>query len=137
MSQMGRLWSAPTRDIAAFVWRRALRGRSSGGHGVIRFAGDQKLGPLERRRDDVNREAAARYLPRMRRSEGPVTVIVAGERLRGDPLKSRSCGWDRFVSRLDIHEVDSDHFKMMTHEPYVSQVADILEKGMRQADAPA
>jgi len=136
-SQLGRLWSAPARDTAAYLWRRVLHGRPSFGHGVIRFAGDQKLGPLEQQRDDVNREAAARYLPRMRRSEGPVTVIVAGERLRGDPLKSRSCGWDMFVKRVDVHEVDSDHFKMLTDEPYVSQMAGILEKGMRKVDAPA
>ncbi|HEY8206801.1 MAG TPA: amino acid adenylation domain-containing protein [Myxococcaceae bacterium] len=133
MAQMGRLWSAPSRDVASFLWRRVRHGRPPPGHGVIRFAGDQKLGPLEQQRDDVNREAAGRYLPRMRRSEGPVTVIVAGDRLRGDPLKSRSCGWDMFVSKLDIHEVDSDHFKMLTDEPYVSQMADILEKGMQQA----
>jgi len=137
MWQLGRLWSAPARDTAAYLWRRALRGRAPSGHGVVRFAGDQKLGPLDRRRDDANREAIARYLPRMRRTEGPAMVIVAGERLRGDPLKSRSCGWDRFVSRLDIHEVDSDHFRMLTDEPHVSQVADLLEKGLRQADPPA
>ncbi|HVE83427.1 MAG TPA: thioesterase domain-containing protein, partial [Myxococcales bacterium] len=136
-AQLARLWSAPPGDVLSFLWRRIRHGRPSPREGLVRYTDDQKLGPLERQRDDTNRDAAVRYLPRLRPFEGPVTLIVSGERLRHDPLKSPSCGWSAYIPSLDIHRIEADHFRMLSDQPHVSEMAAILEAGMRRVDGDA
>ncbi|HYV43738.1 MAG TPA: AMP-binding protein, partial [Myxococcaceae bacterium] len=132
-AQLRRLFTAPPLDVAAFVWRRVLHGRPPLRHGLVRYAEDQKIGPLEEARDEANRQAAARYLTAgMRSSREPVTLIVAGERLREDPLKSPSCGWESYLSALDLHTVKGDHFQLL-EEPGVARTAEILTGAMDRA----
>jgi amino acid adenylation domain-containing protein len=137
LAQIARLRSAPLRNIAAFVSRR-LREKFGAPHmEFMRYRNDKRLGPLEERRDAVNRDAAAQYMPRIQPFVGHVTLIASGERLREDPLKSPSCGWSPHVPSLDIHTVDADHFRLMSDDPYVSEMAEVLAGQMRQADASA
>jgi len=78
--------------------------------------------------DASKHAAAAAYMPRLRPFTGDVTLFVASARLRADPLKSASCGWDRYIGSLAIHALDTDHFRMMSDEPYVTQVAGVLAR---------
>jgi amino acid adenylation domain-containing protein len=133
-AQLSRLWTAPPRDVATFLWRRVLHGRPPLRHGLVKYAEDRKIGPLEEARDEANRQAAARYLGGMRASAEPVTLVVAGTRLREDPLKSPKCGWEPYLAAIDVHPVDGDHFQIL-EEPYVSRTAAILATGMQRADA--
>jgi phthiocerol/phenolphthiocerol synthesis type-I polyketide synthase D len=137
LSQVARLASAAPRDVVAFISRR-LRGRLRTPHAeLMRHRGDIRLGPLEERRDAVNRDAAARYMKLIRPFSGRATMIAAGQRLRDDPLKSPSCGWSPHIPRLDVHVVDADHFRIMKDDPYVSEIANIVARQIRQADASA
>ncbi len=137
LAQMRRLFSAPSRDVAAFFARR-MRGPYDPLDEEIKHAGDPRVAPLDVRRVATNREAAEHYLRRLRPYEGEVTLIVSGERLRNDPLKSPDCGWGPFVASLDVHTIDAGHFRMMSHEPFVSQMAAVVAARLeRCADAPA
>ncbi len=134
LSEIARLRSASSRDVAAFVLRR-LREKFARTHGeFLRYQEDEKLGPLEERRESVNRDAAAQYMPRIQPFVGNVTVITSGERLRMDPLKSPSCGWSPYVPSLDVHAVDADHFRLISDQPYVSEMAEILARRMQRAE---
>ena len=126
VAQLGRVASAPSRDVAAFIFRRLWEKRDPTGLQFRQYADDRRLGPLEERRDITNRGAAEHYMRRLRPLEGSATLIVSGERLRKDPLKSPSCGWGPYIASLDVHALDTDHFRMMDHEPYVSEMAEII-----------
>ncbi|HZN92212.1 MAG TPA: thioesterase domain-containing protein, partial [Myxococcales bacterium] len=136
VSQLARLLSAPPGDVAVFVARRIRQGRMPPHDVFVRYEQDEKLGPLEKRRDDVNRDAAARYMPRIRPFAGNVTLIVSGERLQEDPLKSPDCGWGPYIPSIDLHRVAADHFRMLSDDPHVSEMAAILVAGMQRADRP-
>ncbi len=133
MSQLGRLVSAPPRDVGAFILRRFRKKRGASGIEFGRYTDDAKLGPLEERRDAANRDAAAKYMGVLRPFASAVTLIVSGDRLRDDPLKSPSCGWEPYVASLDVHTLDTDHFRMLMDDPYVADVARILANGMQRA----
>jgi thioesterase domain-containing protein len=90
------------------------------------------VGPLERQRDEINYRASAEYMALMRPFDGPVTLIASGERLRVDPLKSRTGGWSPFIASLDVEMIDADHFRMLSDDPYVSQLANILVERLRR-----
>ena len=130
LSQAGRILSASPRDVVAFVSRRVREALGPTRSEFVRYHQDEKLSQMDERRDVVNREAAAHYMTRVRPFAGNVTLIVSGERLRRDPLKSPSCGWRPYIPSLDIHTVDADHFPMMSDDPYVSEMAEILAKQM-------
>ncbi len=137
VSELARLRSASLRDVLAFVSRR-LRQKLAGDQGeYLRYQGDEKLGPLEERRESVNRDAAAQYMPRILPFAGNVTLITSGERLRMDPLKSPSCGWSPYIPTLDIHALAADHFRLISDEPYVSEMAEILATRMQWAETSA
>jgi amino acid adenylation domain-containing protein len=137
LSQLGRVISASPRDVTSFVVRRLREGRKSGQEEFGRYRLDETLGPLEERRDAVNREAAAHYMARIRPLPGNVLLVVSGDRLRNDPLKSPSYGWGSYLPQLDIHTVEADHFRMMSDDPYVTEVARALANGMDEAKTPA
>jgi amino acid adenylation domain-containing protein len=137
LSQLARLRSASAGDVVAFVARR-LREKLGSPHAeFMRYREDARLGPLEERREAVNRDAASRYMPRIRPFPGHATLIASGERLRADPLKSPSCGWSPHIRSLDVHTIDADHFRLMSDDPYVSEMADVLARQMQQVDARA
>jgi thioesterase domain-containing protein len=125
-AQLRRVVSAPSRDVAAFVFRRLWEKRDPTGLQFRQYADDHRLGPLEERRDITNRGAAEHYMRRLRPFAGDVTLVISGERLRKDPLKSPSCGWGPYIASLDVHTLDTDHFGMMEREPYVSEMAGII-----------
>ncbi len=134
LSQIARLRHVPATDVVAFVSRR-LREKLGPIHGeFLRYRDDKRLGPLEERREAVNRDAAAHYMPRILPFVGNVTLIVSGERLRSDPLKSPSCGWGPHIPSLRIHTVDADHFRLISDDPYVSEMAEVLARQMQRAE---
>lgn len=132
LSQLARLRSAPRRDVVAFAWRR-LRGRPPREE-FMRYQEDSRLGPLEQQRETLNRAAAAQYMTRIRPLAGNVLVFVAGDRLRTDPLKSPSCGWAPYVPSLHVHTIHADHFRMITDDPFVSEMADVLAGQMQRTE---
>ena len=134
VSQIARLWSAPRRDVVTFAARRLKL--APPGADSLRYRDDKKLGPLEQRRDDANRAAAAHYMPGIRPFAGDVTLIVSGERLRTDPLKSRCCGWSPYVPSLDVHTVDVHHLHMLSDDSSVSEIAQVIAKQVQRAEAP-
>ncbi len=135
VSQIARLWSAPPRDVYAYIVGR-VRDLGENSHAeFLRYREDLRLGPLEERRELVNRQAAAEYMSRLTTLRGHVTLIVSGERLHKDPLKSPDCGWGQYIPALDIHTIDTDHFRMMSNDPWVGEVAAILADGMQRSEA--
>ena len=133
VSQMARVRSAPRRDVVTFAARRLKL--APPGADPLRYRGDQRLGPLEQRRDDANHAAAVQYMPRIRPFAGKVTLIVSGHRLSEDPLKSPCCGWSPHVSSLDIHTVDAHHLRMLSDDRSVSAIAEVIAKAMPGAEA--
>jgi amino acid adenylation domain-containing protein len=133
-AQLGRVVAAPPRELLDFVLRRLQRKEASHRAAFARYQDDTQLGPLEERRDLVNNTAATQYLSRLQPFSGKATVIASGDRLRKDPLKSRSCGWGPYISGLSVHRVEADHYRMMSHDPYVSEVAEILKLRLAESD---
>lgn len=132
VSQLKRVWNAPTKDVLAFIVRKARETLSHHGYEPARYQDDAQVAPLEAQRDITNRDAAATYFLQLSPYAGDMTLIVAGARLREDPLKSPSCGWDAYASKLEVYQVDTDHYKMLSDDPYVSQVAGILSRARRR-----
>jgi amino acid adenylation domain-containing protein len=132
VSQIARLWSAPRRDVVTFAARRLKL--APPGADSLRYRNDKMLGPLEQRRDDANRAAAAHYMPRIRPCVCDVTLVVSGERLSADPLKSRCCGWGPYIPSLDVHTVDVHHLRMLSDDPSVSEIAEVIAKQMQRAE---
>ncbi len=131
LDQIARLPSARPRDIFAFLRRRFGERHQPPTAEFMRYRRDARLGPLEEQRDALNRRAAESYMPRIRPYRGRVTLVTSGVRLQEDPLKSPTCGWDAFVSTLDLRSVHADHFRLMSDEPYVGQLAEILARDLR------
>ncbi len=125
LAQVARFTSAPPRDVLNFVLRR-LRGRRMDREFAGLHQDDATLGPLERRRDTVNLAAAGEYMAQLRPYEGRVDLIVSSARLREDPLKDPGGGWRPYIRQLDIHTIDAHHLRMISDEPYVSEVAAIV-----------
>jgi thioesterase domain-containing protein/acyl carrier protein len=135
VAQVLRLPFAPPRDVATFIARRLkLVPR---GADWLRYRENKKLGPLEEMRDATNREAAARYMPRIRTFAGNVTLIVSSERLRDDPLKSTSCGWSPHVPSLEVRTVGVHHLRMLSDDPYVSEIGEILSRHLSSSQSAA
>jgi thioesterase domain-containing protein/acyl carrier protein len=144
LAQLRRLLSAPRRDVASFFSRR-LRERlgisssssESGNTGFIEQHENEKLSVLEERRFASKTNAASGYLPRIRPFPGHVSLIVSGDRLRGDPLKSPTCGWGPYVASLDVSSVDVHHLRMLFDEPHVGRIGELLMKALEDAGAPS
>jgi amino acid adenylation domain-containing protein len=134
VAQFLRLPFAPPRHVAAFLARRLnLIPRDPE---WLRYSADQTLGPLEERRDDAKRAAAARYIPTIRPFAGNVALIVSSERLRHAPLHSPSCGWGPHIPGLEIDSVDVHHLLMLSKEPHVSKIAAIVAERLRSSESP-
>jgi amino acid adenylation domain-containing protein len=122
-AQLLRLPTASPRAVLAYLWHRHIEGYAPK---FLMYRNHQKLAPLEARREAVNRAAAVSYFEQLQPTCASLVLITAGRRLREEPLRSRSCGWRRYVRALSVHSVDCDHFQMMRDEPYISEVARIL-----------
>jgi len=123
LAQLSRLPTASPRAVLAYLWHRHVEGYAPK---FLIYRNHDKLAPLEARRESVNRAAAEAYYKHLLPTCASLVLITAGQRLREEPLRSRSCGWRRYVRALSVHSVDCDHFQMMRDEPYISQVARIL-----------
>ncbi len=133
VSQLARVPSVPPRDLFAFVAGRLRRAFSAPSSEFVRYGDDARVGPLEKQRDQVNYRAAAEYMTQMRPHAGNVTLIASGHRLRKDPLKSPTGGWSPYIPSLRIETVDADHFALLSDDPYVTQLAEILVKHLRES----
>ena len=137
-AQLGRLLGADPREVLTFALARLRRkGAAAQRADFARYQDDEQLAPLEERRDLVNDAAAAEYMLRLQPFSGNVTVIASGERLKKDPLKSRSCGWAPYITSLSIHRVETNHYRMVSHDPYVSEIAQILKTRLEAAEMAA
>ena len=131
VAQLRRAASVPPGALLTYLSGRLREGRMPPRSEFARYQDDAKVGPLEQQRDDVNNHAAAEYMATLKPFDGDVTMIASGVRLRNDPLKSPSGGWSPHISSLRIETVDADHFEMLSDDPYVSQLAEILVRHMR------
>ena len=127
LAQIARLTSAPPRDVFNFVLRR-LRGKQMHEEFAGLHQDDKELGPLERRRDAVNLASAAEYMLQLLPFTGKALLIVSSARLQDDPLKNPSGGWSPYIRLLDIQSVNAHHLRMISDEPHVAQVAEILAR---------
>lgn len=134
LAQLSRLASASPRDLLAFASRRLRRSLDGDVPEFARYGDDARVGPLERQRDAINYRAAVRYMREMRPLRGNVVLVVSGVRLRQDPLKSPTGGWSEYTPTLAVETLDADHFRMLSDDPYVSQLADMLLDHMGRAD---
>jgi len=132
LSQLGRLLTASPRDVFSFIRRRFLEKSGAHFHGFLRYREHKKLAQLEEQRNAVNRAASAQYFRRIRPWDGNVMLITAGARLANEPLKGTDCGWGRYIRSLEIHSVDADHFRMMSDDPYVSEIAEIMKRDVQR-----
>jgi thioesterase domain-containing protein/acyl carrier protein len=137
LGQLSRIPGANRRALVASLYHRLLV--KLGLRRADFFEGPREdwRVAMEDLRGAVNRDAAEQYMARLRPFSGKVTLITSAERVRVDPLQSPSGGWSRFVPSLDLHAIDADHFRMMSDDPYVSQIADILVNRIQEAEATA
>ena len=133
LSQLRRFGATSPRHLASFIWRRVQEIFGWKLQPFMRFADHKKLGPLEAKRDAANILAAEDYMPQITPYPGNVLLVTSAVRLRADPLRSPNCGWARYMPSLEIHSVDADHFRMMSDDPYVSQIAEFLKKSVERA----
>ena len=131
LRQLGRLRTANPQHVWSFLVRRLSEtvGHTSRDD-FLRYKADERLGPLELRREALNGAAAAQYLANIQPYAGRARIVVSGERLRADPLKSPNCGWGEHIRDIHIARVETDHFRMMSDEPYVSDLARILSRDL-------
>jgi thioesterase domain-containing protein len=128
VAQFTRVWKAPTRDVLTFVIRKTREALGHNEQKTSQYQDIAQVAPLEAQRDSTNRDAAATYLLELLSYTGEITLIIAVDRLRNDPLKSPSCGWASYAPKLKVYNVDTDHYKLLTDDPYVSQVAQIVSQ---------
>ena len=133
LDQLTRIPFVDRRDLVRFVAGRLGGRRWPHEAEFARFADDARVGPLEHQREAVNFRAAADYMRRMRPYEGPVTLAVSGARLRSDPLKSPTGGFGRHVRSLRVERIEADHFRMLSEDPFVSQLAEVLARDIARA----
>jgi amino acid adenylation domain-containing protein len=126
VDQLRRLVRARPAELLSFGLRRLGRRRVGGRLAIPRYRGDRDVGAIEAQRDEVNDTAAARYYPSIRPFPGRALVIASAGRLRADPLKSQSCGWEPFVGRLESRTVAGDHFEMIEQPPSVARIAEYI-----------
>jgi thioesterase domain-containing protein/acyl carrier protein len=126
ISKLGRLLQASPRLVVSFVWRRFKEAMGWQLSPVQRVSGHEKVEPLRARRDIRNLEAALDFIPKITPYDGNVLLVTSSERLRDFPLESPNCGWARYMPALEVRSVDTDHFKMLTDDPYAHQIAEFL-----------
>jgi amino acid adenylation domain-containing protein len=138
LAQALRQGTLPRRRFSRLIWTR-LRSRAqmllAGQNATIpgRYGADARLGPLDEMREQAYHHAAVEYLSRLRPFDGDVTLIVAGQRQREDPLGSATCGWSAHVPSLDVHTIDAAHLALLA-EPKVGPVADILRRALQRSE---
>lgn len=123
IAKLGRLFRASPALVLAFFWRRVKESLGKQVSPLARVSQNEQAGPLRARRDRANLEAAYNFIPQITRYDGAVLLVTASERLRDFPLESPDCGWAQYMPALRIHSVASDHFRMMSDDPFVAEIA--------------
>jgi amino acid adenylation domain-containing protein len=105
-----RLASLPRRQRA-----RALLGRFGTRMPVafLKYQDDAQLSSIEQRRQQAYARSARRYLRELRPYEGRALLVVAGERLRSDPLADTRCGFAALVPSLRVHTLRREHLALL------------------------
>ncbi|MGC3979757.1 MAG: amino acid adenylation domain-containing protein [Steroidobacteraceae bacterium] len=144
MAQLGRIFSTSPTAIYEYL---QYRSRSKHGaeaneaethliYGVDPYKrpqDEEMVNPLESVRSDVNHQTAANYLSNIRPYSGHVALLVSGERLRRDPLKSPSGGWAPHLPNHQIYRVEADHLQMLNKDPYALETARFIVEGIQRA----
>jgi thioesterase domain-containing protein len=126
LRQIGRALRTPPPILFRFVWRRmqekVLRKFSS----LNPFRDNPRLAEMGEQRVIAKSVAAVSYAKQREPYGDPCLLIISNDRLRHDPLKSRTCGWVEFMSQLEIKSVEGNHFTMIEEEPDVTQIAEFV-----------
>jgi len=103
-----------------------LMGRLRGKHRAQfgRFD-DEKFGDMEIKRMDAYARVHAKYLPLMKQSAVPATLIIAGKRLLEAPLAARDGGWSSYLTCARSNVVDARHLEVL-QMPWVEEIARII-----------
>ncbi len=123
LRQLLRVFRTPPIHLLRFLQRRLLEKMKSGLSELNQFREDPKLSELGEIRVLAKSVAAVSYSTHRKVYPDPCLLIVSGQRLRDDPLKSRSCSWSKVIPALTVRSIDGDHFKMVEQEPYISEIA--------------
>jgi len=126
LSRILRLRTASPSRVAAYVSRRFLERSGLVPPDPRTHRADRQLSLLERRREEASLMAAKHYIGRLKPFAGKVLLIVSGDRLRQNPFVSKDCGWGNYIKSIEIHSVDTDHFRMLTEDPYLSEMAELV-----------
>jgi amino acid adenylation domain-containing protein len=126
LRQIGRALRTPPPILFRFVWRRmqekVLRKFSS----LNPFRDNPRLAEMGEQRVIAKSVAAVSYAKQREPYGDPCLLIISKDRLRHDPLKSRTCGWAEFMSQLEIKSVEGNHFTMIEEEPDVTRIAEFV-----------
>ncbi|MGE5788242.1 MAG: AMP-binding protein [Myxococcales bacterium] len=129
LAKLKRVRSVPLSELVGFARRRfdeVLKSKQP--TELMRQTQDHRLASIQERRASISNATAARYAKHMRRFSGSVCAVTLGKRLELDPLKRDDCGWGPFVDSLRVCSIDCDHFQVMAEEPYVTQLASIVDE---------
>ncbi len=130
--QLRRALRTPPHVLWQFIRRRLKEKMLPKFSSFNQFRKDPKLGRLQEERIQAKSEAALSYVNRRQIYTDPCLLIVSGDRLRQDPLKSRTCGWSEVIPNLSVRTVAGDHFKMVEEEPDVSEIARLIRQFYRE-----
>jgi amino acid adenylation domain-containing protein len=137
LTMLSRLPEKPWRQSSSFLWQKLRHTFRRSGDQAMVYHDDRELGAWEVLRGMTNYNTIAAYRPHIRPSEGNMLLLVSDVRLRENPLHSPCCGWEPYVTRLDVRHLEADHFQMMREEPHLSRVAAILTESLKQGANPA
>ncbi|MET0287372.1 MAG: hypothetical protein ABW352_23000, partial [Polyangiales bacterium] len=79
----------------------------------LKYQDDAQLSSIEQRRQLAYARSARRYLRELRPYDGRTLLVVAGERLRADPLADARCGFASRVPSLRVHTLRREHLALL------------------------
>jgi amino acid adenylation domain-containing protein len=141
-AKLGRALTMPRRQRVHALWQRLvarLSGSKKRGAPVdfLKYQDDAQLGSIEVRRQRAYHRSAIRYMRQIRPYQGDVTLVVAGERVRRDPLADAQCGFARLVPGLRVHSVRSEHLELLQgHGVGELLLSDLRHAGGRRCVLP-
>ncbi|HET9238073.1 MAG TPA: AMP-binding protein [Oligoflexus sp.] len=124
--QIGRALRTPPPILFRFLWRRMREKVLPQFSSLNQFRDNPRLAEMGEQRVLAKSVAAVSYAKQREPYGDPCLLIISKDRLRQDPLKSRTCGWADVMSQLEIKSVEGDHFTMIEMEPDVTQIAELV-----------
>ena len=116
-----RLAGAAAREFAGVAWRR-IRGKPDAAPpdrraaSVVSATAPDESEQLLRERYRLHVRAMQEYLPS--RYDGPITLLLAGDRVRGGPAG----GWDRYCTHAEVHILPGEHHTILESSVAVTAV---------------